>query len=84
MFGPLLNGLKITLKHMVTPGVTVKYPYEYRQVAERYRGRHILKVDEIDMWAISILSAKCNLTFVLSFYLCYLVTIDSPMNTCLK
>jgi len=46
MIGPLLNGLKITFKHMVTPVVTVRYPYEYREVAERYRGRHILKVDE--------------------------------------
>jgi len=46
MIGPLLKGLRVTFGHLLKPSVTVKYPYEKREVAERYRGRHILKLDE--------------------------------------
>ena len=46
MVGPLLKGLKITFTHLFKPSVTVKYPYERREVAPRWRGRHVLKRDE--------------------------------------
>ncbi len=46
MVGPLLKGLRVTFGHLFKPSVTYKYPYEKRPVAERYRGRHVLLVDE--------------------------------------
>jgi NADH-quinone oxidoreductase subunit I len=46
MIGPLLKGLSVTFGHLFKPAVTVKYPYEKREVADRYRGKHLLWVDE--------------------------------------
>ena len=41
---PIINGLKITLKHMFMKPVTLQYPTERPKVAVRYRGLHGLKV----------------------------------------
>ena len=46
MVGPLLKGLKITFTHLFKPAFTVKYPYEKLEVSPRWRGRHVLRVDE--------------------------------------
>lgn len=34
----LLKGLKITLKHMFQPAITVQYPYEKLTLSDHYRG----------------------------------------------
>ncbi len=46
MVGPLIKGLRITFGHLFKPAVTVKYPYEKREVAQRWRGRHLLRLDQ--------------------------------------
>jgi len=43
----IIKGMWITLKHFLfTRAVTVQYPEERKPVAERFRGRHVLKRDE--------------------------------------
>lgn len=46
MFGPLLNGLKLTFKKIFSKPMTVDYPNEIRDRPDRYRGRHVLKRNE--------------------------------------
>jgi NADH-quinone oxidoreductase subunit I len=46
MIWPLIKGLSVTFGHLFRPHVTVKYPYERREISERYRGRHLLRLDE--------------------------------------
>jgi NADH-quinone oxidoreductase subunit I len=42
----VLQGMWITLKHMLRPKVTVCYPEEKREFSPVYRGLHVLKRDE--------------------------------------
>lgn len=42
----LIKGLGVTLKYFFSRPVTIKYPEEKREPALRYRGAHILRVDE--------------------------------------
>jgi NADH-quinone oxidoreductase subunit I len=43
----IFKGMAITLKHFLfTKSVTTQYPEERREIAPRYRGRHVLKRDE--------------------------------------
>lgn len=42
----ILQGLRTTLKHLFEEKVTIEYPEEKRRYSSRFRGRHILKVDE--------------------------------------
>ncbi|RLA95095.1 MAG: NADH-quinone oxidoreductase subunit NuoI [Deltaproteobacteria bacterium] len=42
----LIEGLSITLKYFFTRPVTIKYPEEKREPAPRFRGAHILRLDE--------------------------------------
>ena len=41
----LWDGLRVTLKYLFTRPITMKYPYEKRELPEGYRGLHVLKVD---------------------------------------
>ena len=41
---PIINGMKITLKHMFMKPVTLQYPTERPKVAIRFRGLHALNV----------------------------------------
>jgi NADH-quinone oxidoreductase chain I len=43
---PLLKGLSYTLKNFFSRPITIQYPDERREVCERWRGLHRLKVDE--------------------------------------
>lgn len=43
MLGEIVKGLATTLKHLVTPPVTVEYPEIKRPTRERFKGRHELK-----------------------------------------
>jgi NADH-quinone oxidoreductase subunit I len=45
-FPAIIQGLKITLKHLFGEKVTIEYPEEKRVYSSRFRGRHVLKVDE--------------------------------------
>ncbi|MDI6809737.1 MAG: NADH-quinone oxidoreductase subunit I [Candidatus Eisenbacteria bacterium] len=40
----LLLGLKLTLSYMLSKPVTMKYPYETRELPKGYRGLHLLPV----------------------------------------
>lgn len=42
----IVKGLFITIKHLFTRKVTVKYPEEVRERSAVYRGQHMLKRDE--------------------------------------
>ena len=42
----LIKGLSVTLKFFFTRPVTMKYPEEKREPYLRYRGSHILRLDE--------------------------------------
>lgn len=42
----IVKGLMITLKHLFSKKVTIKYPEEVRPMSPVYRGRHMLKRDE--------------------------------------
>jgi NADH-quinone oxidoreductase subunit I len=42
MILPLLQGLKLTLKHLFKPSITLQYPDQKWDVAPRWRGRHVL------------------------------------------
>ncbi len=44
MILPLLQGLKLTLKHIFKKPVTLQYPDEKWVVSKRWRGRHVLTV----------------------------------------
>ncbi len=44
MIVPLIQGLRVTLRHLFTRKVTLQYPDEKWSVAPRWRGRHRLKV----------------------------------------
>lgn len=44
MIMPLINGLKITLKHMFMKPVTLQYPDERPTPSPNFRGLHALKV----------------------------------------
>ncbi|SFM89216.1 NADH-quinone oxidoreductase subunit NuoI [Thermodesulforhabdus norvegica] len=46
MVGPLVKGLMITLKHLVTRPITVQYPKEKVGSFERYRGLQAMRKDE--------------------------------------
>lgn len=43
MLGEIIKGLATTLKHLVTPPVTIEYPEIKRPTRERFKGRHELK-----------------------------------------
>ncbi len=42
----ILNGMSITIKHLFKRSSTIKYPEQKREIAEVYRGQHVLKRDE--------------------------------------
>jgi NADH-quinone oxidoreductase subunit I len=42
----IANGMRITLKEMMSPSVTENYPDEPPKFQERYRGVHVLQRDE--------------------------------------
>ena len=42
----ILNGLRITIRHLFKKKVTVSYPEETREFSPVYRGLHVLKRDE--------------------------------------
>jgi len=42
----IINGMMVTLKHMLKRRKTIKYPEEQRVFAPVYRGMHVLKRDE--------------------------------------
>ena len=43
----ILRGMRITLKHYIfSRPYTIPYPFKKKPVAERFRGRHVLKRDE--------------------------------------
>lgn len=44
MIVPLLQGLKLTLKHFFSKKITLRYPEDKWDVAPRWRGRHVLTV----------------------------------------
>ena len=44
MIMPLINGLKITLKHLFKPSITQQYPDEKPTLPPGYRGLHALNV----------------------------------------
>jgi len=46
MIGPLLKGLKITLREFFNPPITIQYPEERRELYPRWRGLHHLEWDE--------------------------------------
>ena len=39
---PLLKGLALTIRHIVKPAITLRYPEEKHDVAPRWKGRHML------------------------------------------
>jgi len=41
----LWDGLKVTLMYLFSHSITMKYPYERRELPAGYRGLHVLKVD---------------------------------------
>jgi NADH-quinone oxidoreductase subunit I len=43
----IVSGLYITLKHFFKKKATLKYPDEEKQFAEIYRGKHVLKREEL-------------------------------------
>jgi len=44
----IFKGMAVTLKHMLfSKSVTTEYPEKKRVIAPRYRGRHVLKRDEL-------------------------------------
>lgn len=43
MVRDILRSLKVTFSHLFAPKVTVQYPDEIVKVAQRFRGRHILR-----------------------------------------
>jgi NADH-quinone oxidoreductase subunit I len=43
----IISGMAITLKHFVGRKATVKYPEEQRYFSEIYRGKHVLKRDDM-------------------------------------
>lgn len=43
MLGEIIKGLATTLKHLVTPAVTIEYPEIKRPTRDRFKGRHELK-----------------------------------------
>lgn len=43
----IFKGLMITIKHLFTRKVTVKYPEQTREFSPVYRGQHMLKRDEL-------------------------------------
>lgn len=42
----VLKGMRVTLTHLFQKKVTIEYPEVKREYSTRFRGRHILKVDE--------------------------------------
>jgi len=44
-FSDLLKGMKVTLKTMFKPTVTVHYPFEKEEPRKRFRGIHALKLN---------------------------------------
>lgn len=42
----ILNGMRITFKHMFKKEATLRYPDQKREMAPVYRGQHVLKRDE--------------------------------------
>ena len=42
----IVGGMMTTMKHMLRPRKTIKYPEETRVFAPVYRGQHVLKRDE--------------------------------------
>lgn len=45
-FPAIVNGMSITFRHLFKKTPTVKYPEQKREIAEVYRGQHVLKRDE--------------------------------------
>ncbi len=43
---PLLKGLAFTIKHLFVKPITYQYPEQRREVSERWRGLHRLKMDD--------------------------------------
>lgn len=46
-FFPILTGMLITLKHMFRKPYTVPYPEKLPPISPRFRGKHVLKRDEL-------------------------------------
>lgn len=46
MIYPLIKGLGVTFKHLISKPITIQYPEEKRPVYPRFRGRPELQVDE--------------------------------------
>ena len=44
-FRYLVEGLRVTWEYLFAKPVTMKYPYERRELPPGYRGLHVLKVD---------------------------------------
>jgi len=44
--GALCKGLSVTFKFLFTRPITLKYPEEKREPALRFRGSHVLRLDE--------------------------------------
>jgi NADH-quinone oxidoreductase subunit I len=42
----IANGMSITIKHFFKTPPTIRYPEKKREIAEVYRGQHVLKRDE--------------------------------------
>ena len=43
----ILGGLRITIRHFFKKKVTISYPEETREHSKIFRGRHVLKLDEL-------------------------------------
>ncbi|UCF78815.1 MAG: NADH-quinone oxidoreductase subunit I [Candidatus Eiseniibacteriota bacterium] len=41
----LIDGLRLTLRHLFSKSITMKYPYEKRTLPAGYRGLHVLRLD---------------------------------------
>jgi len=46
MIIPLIKGLGVTFKHIISRPITIQYPEVKRPVCDRFRGRPELQVDE--------------------------------------
>ena len=42
----IINGLRITFRHLFKKPATIRYPEHKREIAEVYRGQHVLKRDD--------------------------------------
>ncbi len=45
--GPILAGMRVTIRHMFGKKATIQYPEQKAEVSPRWRGRHVLKRNEL-------------------------------------